>query len=409
MRKALTYLAALLVSAAAFAQGGGDFIDAVQSFSDGAYEKALSEFRQLHAKDTTDDAVLYYLGLCEFTTGDAKQAEEHLKQAWEADSTNSWYLSSLASLYNATGRPGLSADLCEKLLKMKPSTYRTAYTLTLIADRKVAVMQDSLALAYYEQALELDPEYAPAEIGRADMMRMKGNFPAFFLSLGKFLHNEAVMPEVKSGYMQEILQRMDSRFYWVWGEQIRTLVDECVEMHPDDVQSRINKLNIDYIQKDTVDIYKQCEAIVPLATAAKDTTNLLMALEVMGDMHHTQGRSDLAYKCYEQALEVDPDCCAVLNNYAYFLSLEKKKLKKAAAMSRRTIELEPDNATYLDTYGWILFLQKKPKEAKPYFKHAMIYGGKDSAVVLEHYSKVLEALGEKDLSIYYKSLSDQKK
>ena len=39
----------------------------------------------------------------------------------------------------------------------------------------------------------------------------------------------------------------------------------------------------------------------------------------------------------------------------------------------------------------------------------MLYGGKDSAVVLEHYSIVLDALGETDLSIYYKNLSEQKK
>ena len=78
-------------------------------------------------------------------------------------------------------------------------------------------------------------------------------------------------------------------------------------------------------------------------------------------------------------------------------------------MSRTTIELEPDNATYLDTYGWIQYLLGKPKEAKPHFKRAMIYGGKDSAVVLEHYSIVLDALGEKDLSTYYRNLSEQKK
>ena len=38
----------------------------------------------------------------------------------------------------------------------------------------------------------------------------------------------------------------------------------------------------------------------------------------------------------------------------------------------------------------------------------MLYGGKDSAVVLEHYAKVLDALGEKDLALYYQNLSEQK-
>jgi hypothetical protein len=39
----------------------------------------------------------------------------------------------------------------------------------------------------------------------------------------------------------------------------------------------------------------------------------------------------------------------------------------------------------------------------------MVYGGKDSVVILEHYSVVLKALGEEELSQYYKSLAENKK
>ena len=99
----------------------------------------------------------------------------------------------------------------------------------------------------------------------------------------------------------------------------------------------------------------------------------------------------------------------MLNNYAYYLSEEGRSLRKALKMSRRTIELEPDNPTFLDTCGWILHLLGRSEEAKPLFKHAMIYGGKDSAVVLEHYSEVLGALGETELSKYYHSLAEQKR
>ena len=70
-------------------------------------------------------------------------------------------------------------------------------------------------------------------------------------------------------------------------------------------------------------------------------------------------------------------------------------------MSRKTIEKEPDNATYLDTYGWILYLQGKPEEAKPHFKRAMLFGGKESPVILDHYAEVLFALGEYPLARVY--------
>ena len=77
-------------------------------------------------------------------------------------------------------------------------------------------------------------------------------------------------------------------------------------------------------------------------------------------------------------------------------------------MSKKTIEAEPDNSTYLDTYGWILYLQGKAADAKPVFKHAMLYGGKDSAVILDHYAEVLYALEEYDLAFVYWNLSLQK-
>ena len=120
------------------------------------------------------------------------------------------------------------------------------------------------------------------------------------------------------------------------------------------------------------------------------------------------GDTRKAYKTYQKALKLDPRNCPVLNNYAYYLSLERKRMCKAERMSKITIDEQPDNATYLDTYGWILYLRGKAEKAKPYFKHAMIYGGKDSAVILMHYAIVLEALGEEDLASYYRNLAESK-
>ena len=77
-------------------------------------------------------------------------------------------------------------------------------------------------------------------------------------------------------------------------------------------------------------------------------------------------------------------------------------------MSYRAVQAEPDNANSLDTYGWILYLQGKAADAKPVFKHAMLYGGRDSAVILDHYAEVLYALEEYDLAFVYWNLSLQK-
>jgi Tfp pilus assembly protein PilF len=128
----------------------------------------------------------------------------------------------------------------------------------------------------------------------------------------------------------------------------------------------------------------------------------------MGDVYHQLGDNRKAFKSYEKALKVNPDYAYVLNNYAYFLSLEGRKLKKAQDMSGRAVQAEPDNDNYLDTYGWILHLLGKSAEAKPQFKHAMLYGGKDSPVILDHYAEVLFALKEYDMAFVYWNLARQK-
>ena len=70
-------------------------------------------------------------------------------------------------------------------------------------------------------------------------------------------------------------------------------------------------------------------------------------------------------------------------------------------MSKKAVEAEPDNASYLDTFGWILYRMGKPEEAVTHFKRAMIYGGKDSPVILDHYAEVLFALKEYDRAMVY--------
>ena len=155
-----------------------------------------------------------------------------------------------------------------------------------------------------------------------------------------------------------------------------------------------------YNLKDYRGIIANCEKMIQVSPA--DSAVNVTSWSTIGDMYYQLGEKDKAYKAYEKVLKIAPDYSPVLNNYAYFLVTDGKKLNKACAMSRKAVAAEPDNSTYLDTLGWILYLQGKSAEAKPYFKQAVIYGGKESATVLEHYAKVLDSLGEKDLAKLYR-------
>ena len=413
MRKLITYLAAMLLCFSLGAQtqsADSLYLRGVAAFAEGQIPVARLLFSKLLAQHPEDDAVNYYLGLTELAGRELDAAENHLLAAVQADSTNTWYIYALASLYEAKRDQIRSGEYVEKLIKMAPSLYNNPNTLSVVGDAKAAAGLDSLAVSYYSQALLLDPEYAPAQYGRMELNRRAGRFVPFFMDLEGMIRNQEVRPEMKSNYLTMLMDNIDSPFYWVWGDTINRLVDLDRDMHPEDYAIQLLKLRMLYIKKDWDGVLGQCDVLQALARREGDKDHLAEALSIAGDVLYQEfGDKKRAFATYEEALKVDPDQATVLNNYAYYLSLEGRQLKKALKMSRRAVELDPDNSSYLDTCGWLLYLLKKPKEAKPLFKHAMLYGGKDSAVVLEHYAKVLAALGEDNLASFYQTLSEQKR
>lgn len=119
----------------------------------------------------------------------------------------------------------------------------------------------------------------------------------------------------------------------------------------------------------------------------------------IGDIYYQMGQLDQAYKAYDEALKYNDKNVVVLNNYSYFLSLEKKDLKKAERMSAQCIKLEPDNATYLDTYAWIFFVQGNYTLAKIYIESALEKDKTKSAELVDHYGDILFMNGDKEKAV----------
>lgn len=348
-------------------------LDAVGLIEAGEITTAITQLDSLAAVAPDNDAVRYYLGICSYASGNINEATEHFKAAALLDSTNFWYKETLANLYVNIGDAKAAEGLFRELKAHNPARYPD------IATRSV------LAGAY----------------------RMKRDYPSFFSTLADLVRDPDAEDEMKYNALLGALGNFDARTFRALLPQMETLMRIYTEAEPRSIHAHNLLMQMASDLDDRQTVIEQCRKLMELQP--DDPEAQVTGYAIIGDNLYAMGRKKEAFKSYEQALKIDPQELAVLNNYAYYLSLNRQRLRKAEKMSRITIDKEPDNPTYLDTYGWILFLRGKAAEAKPYFKHAMIYGGKDSAVILMHFSMVLDKLGEKDLATYYANLAKSKK
>ena len=344
-------------------------LDAVLLIEAGEPDAARAILDSLDAAGSGDAAVQYYLGMLSLPS---LSAVPRFEKAAQLDSTNLWYKETLANIYVSAGEAAKAGEIFTDLSKTNPVKFHNVYTLSLMAD------------AY----------------------RMKRDYPSFFSVLAEIVEDPDTEDETKYQTIMASIGGFDPRTFNTILPGIDSLMQRYTVAEPSSIHAHSLRMEIAALRKDHDTVIAECRKMIELQP--DDPQAIVTNLSIIGDTQHEMGDSKAAYKTYEQALKLDPENCAVLNNYAYFLSQDKRCLSKAEKMSRITIEKEPDNATYLDTYGWILYLRGKPQKAQPYFKHAMIYGGKESAVVLMHYSIVLSALGNDDLAEYYRNLAEKK-
>ena len=513
------------------------FIEAVQAYTSGDAAGAASRFEALVKAHPDMDAAWYYLGLCRMARRDASGAQAAFQKAVDLDPSNYWYRDRLAMTYSLSGDTertiaqyeSLLADFPKKtdiqynlinlylqegrnddalkaldaiegsmgksdasvmtrfnifrqqgnneeaygILRDYVEDYSSPYVLTMLGDYEIGMYNDTTALAYYNEALALDKDYAPARLGIAEAYRMTRRYPEYFSSLGGIFSDTDIPSAAKADYLQALLRHTDRRFQQSFIPQLDSTVAIAMSVHPSDTTllqtagswyaysgrpaeaAEYFRRNMEaapeslpavatyaqilgsleswdemirvaeegyrrfpketaflemqnsayYFKKDYQAVLANCERMLSITPA--DSARTLSALSTMGDMYWSLGDKKNAFKAYDKALKVNPDYAPVLNNYAWYLCQEGTRLKLAYKMSKKTIEQEPDNVTYLDTFGWILHLMKKDVEAKPFFKHAMLYGGKENRTILQHYARVLEVLGENDLAVYYRSQADK--
>ena len=212
-------------------------------------------------------------------------------------------------------------------------------------------------------------------------------------------------PENKPAYLQLLSYAIQDNDL----DKVIQIATSALEYHPDALEFYYY-CGIAHYQKEETD--KALDVFTRGVRQINEKSDKQIASDfyaILGDIYHQKGRPEESYAAYDSSLVYNPDNIGTLNNYAYFLSIDKKQLDKAEEMSYRTVKAEPENKTYLDTYAWILFEKGRYTEARIYIEQALRNGGDKSRVIVEHCGDIYYMLGEKDKALAYWEKADAMK
>ncbi len=134
--------------------------------------------------------------------------------------------------------------------------------------------------------------------------------------------------------------------------------------------------------------------------AGNNQEMIMQVLSMKADIYYRMKEYEKAFETFEEALKTNKDDMMTLNNYAYYLAEQDKRLKEAEEMARKVIEKEEYNNTYLDTYGWVLYKRGKLRGAEEIFKKIIERGG-DDPEYYEHYGYILKKRKKCEDAIFY--------
>lgn len=218
-------------------------------------------------------------------------------------------------------------------------------------------------------------------------------------------------PAVEDYYLTVI----DIESYLERPDSVKKYVNEALTLFPDKIELHLAEGNVRYRMGNLIG------AVMSYHKALKYADNDTLRSQIwgqIGDVYHAYGESSGiligklyqrdCYRAYKKALKYNPDNVLVLNNWAYFLSVEGKQLERALQMAERANELSPRNPTYMDTQAWILFKLDRLEEARQLMRQAVALDGQQSKELLLHYGDILHALGEQFMAeTYWKKALDK--
>ena len=360
-------------------------------------KKAFQEIESLVQEYPMDMRYQVILGDVYLQNGKKQEAYDAYQKVLAVEPDNPMALFSMASYYEQTGQKELYQQQLDTLLLNKKVT----------SDTKISVMRQ--VIAENEQSSAKDSTQVIALFDR--MMKQDMDDPQIPMLysqylLSKNMEQEAVPvleqvvdldPTNKAARLMLVSAAVKKEDY----KQIIKVCEPGIEATPDALELYYY-LAIAYHQAEQGDsVLSVCNRALEHITPDTRKEVISDFYSIMGDIYHTKKQMTEAYAAYDSALVYNSSNIGALNNYAYYLSVERRDLDKAEEMSYKTVKAEPNNSTYLDTYAWILFEKGNYAEARIYIDNAMKNDGEKSDVIVEHCGDIYFMTGDAEGALKY--------
>ena len=360
-------------------------------------KKAFQEIESLVQEYPMDMRYQVILGDVYLQNGKKQEAYDVYQKVLAAEPDNPMAIFSMASYYKQTGQEELYQQQLDTLLlnkKVTPDT-KVGVMRQMIVENEQADKDSTQIIALFDRIMKQEQDDPQIPMLYAQYL------------LSKKMESESVPvleqvvdldPTNKAARMMLIGAAAKKEDY----KQIIKVCEPGIEATPDALEFYYY-LAVAYNQAEKPDsVISICKRALEHKTADGKKEIVSEFYSILGDMYHTQKQMKEAYAAYDSALVYNPSNIGALNNYAYYLSVERRDLDKAEEMSYKTVKAEPNNATYLDTYAWILFEKGNYAEARIYIDNAMkSEGGDKSDVIVEHCGDIYYMTGDVDGALTY--------
>jgi tetratricopeptide (TPR) repeat protein len=150
---------------------------------------------------------------------------------------------------------------------------------------------------------------------------------------------------------------------------------------------------------------KKHQEAIDLLDIGKDliTNNATLRAEFLaqiGQAYFKLKKLPEAQQNYDEAIMLAPSNTLNLNNYAYYLAIEKINLDKAEKYIKEVLEANPTDYHFLDTYGWVLFQKGDFPKAVELFEKA-IGSNPNEPLINEHLGDCYYKIGRIDDALKY--------